>query len=136
MLDCVHHEKVKDSYSLCLDKAPLSASASGVTERGGGGIGGDPVAAFGLEVVVLFRPSMTRALSATCCDSIQRHRNLGRGFYSHPDLVVIATRSEHAWVCRVPCNHIHAAGTLVALQCLNEGTILFMPDVDSCICRM
>lgn len=61
MLDCVHHEKVKDSCSLCLDKAPLSASAGVVTERGGGGVGGYPVAAFGLEVVVLFGPSMTRA---------------------------------------------------------------------------
>lgn len=47
----------------------------------------------------------------------------------HPDFSIVTCRSEHTWICRVPCNSVDAARG-VAFESFDQGSILFVPYVD------
>lgn len=49
---------------------------------------------------------------------------------SHSDSLVIACRSEHTVVCRVPGNGVNATGG-VSFEGLDERAVLLVPNVDS-----
>ena len=54
---------------------------------------------------------------------------------SHPDILIIACRGEHARIGGVPSHGIHTP-TGVSFERFDQGSVLLVPDVDFGICAL